>query len=44
MIDLWVGLQQVAELHQLNALQGGDPSGLPILVSNLTAQMMANRK
>lgn len=37
--------RQVAELHQLHALQGVDlPTGLPILVSNLTAQMMANRK
>ena len=38
-------LQQVAELHQLHALQGVNlPTGLPILVSSLTAQMMANRK
>ncbi|DBA99069.1 TPA: hypothetical protein ACH3X1_014205 [Trebouxia sp. C0004] len=33
-----------AEMHQLHAQQGGDMAGLPILVSNLTAQMMASKK
>ncbi len=40
----FVWLQLAAEMHQLHAQQGGDMAGLPILVPNLTAQMMASKK
>ena len=39
-----VWLQLAAEMHQLHAQQGVDMAGLPILVPNLTAQMMASKK
>ena len=39
-----VWLQLAAEMHQLHAQQGVDMAGLPMLVPNLTAQMMASKK
>jgi len=40
----FVWLQLAAEMHQLHAQQGVDMAGLPILVPNPTAQMMASKK
>jgi len=40
----FVWLQLAAEMHQLHAQQGVDMAGLPILVPNLTAQMLASKK